>query len=107
MIVSRRSESSCICLSKFVAHPLWSPLQIHLPAGAGLGVAIAALAARGSPTVAEVAALVTGADRYAFAGIGALSLAKAAQAFPPHRFLAFIVACCRIVFLDRSFMHPT
>jgi len=32
--------------------------------------------------VAEVAALVTGADRYAFAGMGALSLAKAAQAFP-------------------------
>ena len=58
--------------------------------------------------MAEVAALVTGADRYAFAGIGALSLAKAAQAFPPpHHFLAFIVACCRIVFLDRSFMHPT
>jgi diacylglycerol kinase len=56
--------------------------------------------------VAEVAALATGADRYAFAGIGALSLAKAAQAFP-HHFLAFIVACCRIVFLDRSFMHPT
>jgi hypothetical protein len=82
------------------------PLQLHLPAGAGLGVAIAALAARGSPTVAEVAALATGADRYAFAGIGALSLAKAAQAFP-HHFLAFIVACCRIVFLDRSFMHPT